>query len=238
MQIHFDYKSNIHMLKSHRFQIPKKQFVNAFSFRRMTTSNSSPYADYEMFQVATVRKEAPLFTAKAVIEGKISPKPLNLIDFRGKYVVLLFYPLDFTFVCPTEILAYNKRLAEFECKNTQALCISVDSVYSHLAWSRLPLTEGGLGDNSNPVRIPMLSDITKEISKDYGVLIENEGISLRGQFIIDMNGILRHSSINDLPIGRNVEETLRTLQAIQFSDENKGHVMPCDWTPGHGSIKI
>ncbi|KNH04255.1 peroxiredoxin [Perkinsela sp. CCAP 1560/4] len=231
--------------KALRFFAPRTQSTRASTARLISQptrafANSAKvmcYADYETFQIATVRKEAPLFTAKAVIEGKITPKPVSLVDFRGKYVVVLFYPLDFTFVCPTEVLGYNKRLKEFEEKNTQVLAISVDSVYSHLAWSTTPAAHGGLNEEPHLIKIPMLSDITKEISKDYGVLIESEGIALRGQFIIDMKGIVRHVGINDLPIGRSVDETLRLLNAVQYSDNNKGNVMPCDWQPGKATIK-
>ena len=205
---------------------------------RHSGSSTLPYSDYETFQPATVRCEAPIFSAKAVIAGKITPKPINLTDYRGKYVVLLFYPLDFTFVCPTEILAYNEKLKAFSEKNTQLLCVSVDSVYSHLAWSTLPVSQNGLVKDAKPIEIPLLSDMTKEISKDYGVLIESDGVALRGQFIIDTNGILRHASINDLPIGRSVDETWRLVQAIQYADQNKGQVMPCDWKPGDSAIKV
>uniref|UniRef100_A0A7S4V111 Thioredoxin domain-containing protein n=1 Tax=Paramoeba aestuarina TaxID=180227 RepID=A0A7S4V111_9EUKA len=219
-----------------RSKIPATRMLTTASARCLSHSPKALCypSDYETFQIATVRKEAPIFTAKGVVEGKIAPKPFTLTDFRGKYVVLLFYPLDFTFVCPTEIVAYNKRRKEFEDINTQVLTMSVDSVYSHAAWSSKPKQQGGISDD--PIKIPMLSDITKEISKDYGVLIENEGIALRGQFIIDKSGILRHSSVNDLQIGRNVDETLRILHAVQYSDTHKGSVMPCGWKPGQDVI--
>eukprot|EP00759_Apiculatamorpha_spiralis_P020542 PhF_6_TR25839/c1_g1_i1/m.36504 len=210
-------------------------FLSSSSSSRMRMMSSTPmlrcYADYESFQVATVRREAPQFTAKAVINGEINN--LTLADYKGKYVVLLFYPLDFTFVCPTEITAFSDRAAEFEKLGAQVLAISVDSAYSHLAWTKQPRNQGGLGE----MKIPLVADITKEISKDYGVLIDEEGIALRGLFIIDPKGTVRQITINDLPIGRSVDETLRLLQAVQWSDKNPGQVMPCGWTPGAATIK-
>ncbi|KAK7198371.1 peroxidoxin [Novymonas esmeraldas] len=181
--------------------------------------------DYQMYRTATVREPAPQFAGKAVVDGAI--KEISSNDYKGKYIVLFFYPMDFTFVCPTEIIAFSDRQAEFEKLNTQLIAVSCDSVYSHLAWVNTPRKKGGLGE----LRIPLLADKTMEVARDYGVLIEDTGIALRGLFVIDKNGVLRHSTINDLPVGRNVDEALRVVEAFQYADEN-GDVIPCGWTPG------
>ncbi|CCW63716.1 unnamed protein product [Phytomonas sp. EM1] len=199
--------------------------------RAFTATTPLLNTDYEMYRTASVREPAPEFAGKAVVNGSI--KEINMNDFKGKYVVLLFYPMDFTFVCPTEIIAFSDRHAEFEKINTQVIAVSCDSEYSHLAWVNTPRKSGGLGE----MRIPLLADKNLEISRDYGVLIENMGISLRGLFIIDKNRILRHSTINDLPVGRSVDETLRVVQAFQYSDEH-GDVIPCDWKPGRLTMDV
>mmetsp|Transcript_36873 Transcript_36873/g.27269 ORF Transcript_36873/g.27269 Transcript_36873/m.27269 type:complete len:136 (+) Transcript_36873:212-619(+) len=135
---------------------------------------------------------------------------MKLSDYKGKYVVLFFYPLDFTFVCPTEIVTFNQKNKDFEQNGAQLIACSVDSQFSHMEWTKKPRDQGGLG----PMDIPLLSDLTKQISKDYGVITVDDAISLRGTFIIDGKGILRHSSINDGPVGRNIDETLRLVQAF------------------------
>ncbi|XP_028175809.1 peroxiredoxin-2-like [Ostrinia nubilalis] len=170
-----------------------------------------------------VQKPAPDFSATAVVNGEFNN--LKLADFAGKYVVLLFYPLDFTFVCPTELIAFSDRAKEFANIGCQVIGISTDSEYSHLAWTNTPRKEGGVGK----LDFPLLADYKKTISSDYGVLID-EGIALRGMFIIDKNGILRHMSVNDLPVGRSVEEALRLVKAFQFSDKH-GEVCPANWNP-------
>ncbi|XP_072275405.1 peroxiredoxin-1 [Pyxicephalus adspersus] len=163
---------------------------------------------------AQIGKPAPDFTATAVMpDGQF--KDLKLSDYRGKYVVFFFYPLDFTFVCPTEIIAFSDRVEEFKKLNTEVIAASVDSHFSHLAWTNSPRKDGGLG----PMKIPLVSDTRHTISKDYGVLKEDEGISFRGLFIIDEKGILRQITINDLPVGRSVDETLRLVQAFQHTDK-------------------
>jgi len=187
--------------------------------------------DYEALQVAAVQKPAPMWKAKAVENGAI--KEVSLSQYAGKYVVMLFYPLDFTFVCPTEIIAFSDRAAEFEKLNCQLLAVSVDSVFSHLAWNKTDRKKGGLGE----MKIPLVADITKEISRDYGVLIESEGIALRGLFVIDDKGIVRSITVNDLPVGRSVDETLRVVEAFQYVDKN-GEVVPCNWTPGKPTINV
>lgn len=150
--------------------------------------------------------------------------------FVGKYVVLIFYPLDFTFVCPTEIIAFNDRKAEFEAVNTEILLCSVDSHFSHLAWTNVPRNQGGLG----PITVPMLADINKSIARNYGVLLD-DGVAARGTFIIDNNGTLRQFSVNDPPVGRSVDEVLRLVKAYQFVDVH-GEVCPINWTPGSSTI--
>jgi alkyl hydroperoxide reductase subunit AhpC len=180
--------------------------------------------------VAQVQKPAPDFTATAVVGGEF--KQLTLSKFRGKYVLLFFYPLDFTFVCPTEIVAFSDRIAEFEKRGCQVLGASVDSHYSHLAWIKTPRKEGGLGD----LKYPLLSDLNKTISREYGVLLDDGGVALRGLFLIDREGIIRHITINDLPLGRNVDEALRVLDALQFYEKN-GEVCPANWKPGAETIK-
>lgn len=185
--------------------------------------------DYQMYRTACVREPAPQFAGKAVVNGAIAD--INSNDYKGKYVVLLFYPMDFTFVCPTEIISFSDRHMEFEKLNTQVVAVSCDSEFSHLAWVNTPRKKGGLGE----MKIPVLSDKAMDIARDYGVLIEEKGIALRGLFIIDKNGILRHSTINDLPVGRNVDEALRVVEAFQYADEN-GDVIPCGWTPGKPTL--
>jgi len=177
----------------------------------------------------SVSKQAPDWEGTAVINGQF--KELKLSDFQGKYLVLLFYPLDFTFVCPTEIIAFSDRVEEFRALNTEVVACSIDSHFTHLAWLKTPRKEGGLG----PVKIPMLSDINHQISKDYGVFIEDLGHALRGLFIIDGKGILRQITMNDLPVGRSVDETLRLVQAFQYTDKN-GEVCPAGWKPGGATI--
>jgi alkyl hydroperoxide reductase subunit AhpC len=176
-----------------------------------------------------VQKEAPDFTAAAVVNGQIVER-YSLNSNRGKYVLLFFYPLDFTFVCPTEIVAFSDRVAEFEKRHCQVIGVSVDSQFSHLAWVNTPRAEGGLGE----LKYPLVADLTKKISADYGVLLD-AGIALRGLFLIDKGGIVRHVTINDLPLGRSVDEALRVLDALQFFEKN-GEVCPADWKPGADTI--
>jgi len=173
-----------------------------------------------------VGQKAPEFKADAV-SGK-EFKQVALSDYKGKYVVLFFYPLDFTFVCPTEITAFSDMAAEFEKSNAKIVGVSVDSKFSHLAWVSQSRAEGGLGD----INFPLVADLTKEISRKYGVLIEEVGISLRGVFIIDPNGILKVQMVNNNNIGRNVKEVLRLVQADQYVESHAGEVCPANWTPG------
>lgn len=173
-----------------------------------------------------VRKPAPDFTAEAVLKNG-DFKEITLSHYRGeKYVALFFYPLDFTFVCPSEIIAFSKRAKAFEERGAQILGVSVDSKFSHYAWRNTPIEKGGIGN----IEFPLISDLSKEIARDYGVLVD-DAVALRGTFIIDPKGIVRHATINDLPIGRNVDETLRIIDAIQFTDRH-GEVCPAGWTKG------
>jgi len=177
-----------------------------------------------------VTKEAPDFTAQAVMPDS-SFAELKLSSYRGRYVVLFFYPLDFTFVCPSEIIAFDAALARFQKKNTQVLGCSVDSHFTHLAWKNTPRKQGGIG----PIQYPLVSDLTKQISRDYGVLFDDR-VALRGLFLIDKAGIVRHALVNDLPIGRSVDEAIRVLDALQFHEEH-GDVCPANWHQGEEAMK-
>ncbi|NJO43561.1 MAG: peroxiredoxin [Cyanobacteria bacterium CRU_2_1] len=173
-----------------------------------------------------VGQAAPDFTATAVYDQEF--KTIKLSDYRGKYVVLFFYPLDFTFVCPTEITAFSDRYEEFKSLNTEVLGVSVDSEFSHLAWIQTDRKSGGVGD----LNYPLVSDIKKEISAAYNVLDPEAGIALRGLFIIDKDGVIQHATINNLAFGRSVDETSRTLQAIQYVQSHPDEVCPAGWKPG------
>lgn len=175
-------------------------------------------------------KPAPEFKGQAVVDGEF--KDISLSNYKGKYLVLFFYPLDFTFVCPTEIIAFSDRVEEFRAINCEVVACSTDSVFSHLAWTNTPRKQGGLGN----MKIPLLADKTMEISRTYGVLKEDDGISFRGLFIIDDKGNLRQITMNDLPVGRSVDETLRLVQAFQFTDKH-GEVCPAGWKPGADTIR-
>ena len=179
--------------------------------------------------VLILEKPAPIFRGTAVINGDF--KDIALDAFKGKYVVLFFYPLDFTFVCPTEIIAFSDRANEFAAINCQLIAASCDSHFSHLAWVNTPRNEGGLGK----MQIPLLADKSASIAKDYQVYNEATGIPYRGLFIIDCKGNLRQITINDLPVGRSVDETLRLVQAFQYTDKH-GEVCPANWKPGSKTI--
>lgn len=176
-----------------------------------------------------VGEHAPSFTANAVVDGEI--KKVSLADYRGKYVVLFFYPKDFTFVCPTEIIAFSDRAKEFEALNCQLIAASTDTEECHLAWIRTPRSRGGLGY----MQIPIVADTTKEIAARYGVLIEKMGVAHRGLFIINPLGVVEQITVNNLPIGRSVDETLRLLNAIRFVDKH-GEVCPANWKPGEKTM--
>ncbi|RMF22180.1 MAG: peroxiredoxin [Cyanobacteria bacterium J083] len=173
-----------------------------------------------------VGQPAPDFTATAVFDQEF--KTIKLSDYKGKYVVLFFYPLDFTFVCPTEIIAFSDRYSEFSNLNTEVLGVSVDSEFAHLAWIQTDRKQGGIGE----IAYPLVSDIKKEISTAYNVLDPDAGVALRGLFIIDKEGIIQHATINNLSFGRSVDETLRTLKAIQYVQTHPDEVCPAGWQEG------
>jgi peroxiredoxin (alkyl hydroperoxide reductase subunit C) len=178
-----------------------------------------------------VGQPAPDFSATAVYDMEF--KTVKLSDYRGKkYVVLFFYPLDFTFVCPTEITAFSDRYDDFAKLDTEILGVSVDSEYSHLAWIQTDRKAGGVGE----LRYPLVSDLKKEISAAYNVLDPGAGVALRGLFIIDKEGIIQHATINNLAFGRSVDETLRTLQAIQYVQSHPDEVCPANWQPGQKTM--
>ena len=177
-----------------------------------------------------VGSPAPDFAGEACVGDDF--KNIKLEDFNGKWVVLFFYPLDFTFVCPTEIVAFNDALGEFENLNTQVIGCSVDSKFSHLAWNKTSLDKGGLGG----VKYPLLADLTKNISRDYGVLLEKAGVALRGLFLIDADGVLQYQTVNNLSVGRSVKETLRIIKAFQWSMQH-GDVCPANWDEGQEAMK-
>jgi len=181
--------------------------------------------------VAIVQKPAPAFKASAVIDGLFHD--ISLADYIGQWVVLFFYPMDFTFVCPTEILAFNDALPQFKEINAVVLSCSTDSHFAHLAWATQTRQQGGLGPD---LQLPLVADKTMHIARSYGVLIEEEGVALRGLFIIDPKGILRQITINDQAVGRSVDETIRLIKALQFTDEH-GEVCPANWTEGSKTIK-
>lgn len=180
--------------------------------------------------MSLVTKHAPDFTAQAVTANNTFEE-FKLSSLRGRYVVLFFYPLDFTFVCPSEILAFNKKVEEFKKRNTELVSVSVDSHFTHFAWKNVEPKKGGIGN----VQFTMVADLTKNIARDYGVLV-NDAVALRGLFLIDKEGVVRHELVNDLPLGRNVEDTLRLVDALQFFEKH-GEVCPANWHPGEEGMK-
>lgn len=178
-----------------------------------------------------VTQEAPDFTAEAVMPDNTFGQ-IKLSSFKGKYVVLFFYPLDFTFVCPSEILAFNKRLEDFKTRNCEVIGVSVDSKFTHLAWKSTAVENGGIGN----IQYPLVQDLTKSIARSYGILV-NDAVALRGLFLIDTKGIVRHAVINDLPLGRSVTEALRMVDALQFVETHGDQVCPADWQEGEAAMK-
>lgn len=176
-------------------------------------------------------RQAPEFKADAVINGEIK-EGVSLSDYKGKYKILFFYPLDFTFVCPTELHAFQDKLGEFEKRGAQVIGVSVDSKFSHLAWINTPKKVGGI----EGVTYPLISDLNKTISADYDVLVEDAGIAYRGLFLIDKKGVVQHQVVNNLPLGRSVDETLRMLDALIYFEKN-GEVCPADWHAGDSGMK-
>lgn len=199
------------------------------SYHNSAKLSANIYYDTEESS-AFIGKPAPLFTAPAVIDGEV--QTIKLDDYKGKWTVLLFYPKDFTFVCPTEIIAFSDKHDKFKALNAQVIALSTDTEECHLAWTHVPRKKGGLGH----MNIPLVADTTKSISADYGVLIQELGIALRGLFIINPEGILQQIVINNLPVGRSVEETLRLIEAYQFVAKH-GEVCPANWKPGSKTMK-
>ncbi|MEN3976221.1 peroxiredoxin [Emcibacter sp. SYSU 3D8] len=178
-----------------------------------------------------VGRQAPDFTAAAVMPDGDIQESFNLTRYLdGSYGILFFYPLDFTFVCPSEILAYSNRSDTLAGLDAKLVSVSVDSQYSHYAWRNTPVNEGGLG----PVKFPMVADITKQIARDYGVLID-DSVALRGTFLIDRRGIVRQAIVNDLPLGRNADEAVRIVEALRFHEEH-GEVCPAGWQKGDAGM--
>ena len=178
-----------------------------------------------------VTQQAPDFTATAVMPDNSMKPDFKLSEFRGKYVILFFYPLDFTFVCPSENLAFDRALPKFKEKNCEIIGVSIDSQFSHWAWKNTPINQGGIGN----VQFPLVADLDKNISRQYGVLLD-AGIALRGTFLIDRDGVIRHAVVNDLPLGRNIDEALRMVDALQFFEKH-GDVCPANWQEGKEAMK-
>lgn len=191
-----------------------------------------------------VGKSAPDFTAKAIMPDNSIEEEFNLYNYlgikrdasgkvtkKGKIGIVFFYPLDFTFVCPSEIIAFNNRAKEFKLRKAEVIAVSVDSHFTHLAWKQTPVDKGGIGN----IQYPMVADLTKSIARDYDVLV-GDAVAFRGTFMIDGNGIVRHQIVNDLPLGRNVDEALRMVDALQFHEEY-GEVCPAGWERGDEGMK-
>jgi len=176
-----------------------------------------------------VTEQAPDFKGQAVMPDN-SFREISLSEYRGKYVLLFFYPLDFTFVCPSEILAFDRKVEQFKAKDCEIIGASVDSQYSHFAWRNTPVKEGGIGQ----IKFPLVADLSKKISQEYGILFNGE-VALRGLFLIDKEGFVRHQLVNDLPLGRSVDEAMRVLDALQFHEKH-GEVCPANWNPGEDAM--
>jgi len=180
-----------------------------------------------------VGREAPDFTANAIMADNQINESFNLKShIKGKIGIVFFYPLDFTFVCPSEIIAFNNRVKEFQKRGAEVIGVSVDSHFTHLAWKNTDVNDGGIGN----IQFPLVADLTKSIARDYDVLIEDAGVAYRGTFMIDKNGVVRHQIVNDLPLGRNVDEALRVVAALYFHVEH-GAVCPAGWNQGTEGMK-
>ena len=179
----------------------------------------------------SVCSEAPNFEAAAVMPDGSIKEDFKLSDYKGKYILLFFYPLDFTFVCPSEIIAHHNRNESFKNKDTQLIGVSIDSQFSHYAWRKTPIENGGIG----PISFPLVADTTRKIVESYGIA-NSDGVALRASFLIDRSGIIQHSTVNNLPLGRNVDEALRLIDALQFSEEH-GEVCPAGWQKGDTGMK-
>lgn len=202
--------------------------------RALCALNNFNLVELAMAEFLRVGNPAPDFEADAVVDQEFTKIKLSSYQ-KNKYVVLFFYPLDFTFVCPTEVIAFSDRYAEFAKLNTEVIGISVDSKYAHLAWIQTSLADGGLGGD---IKCPLVSDLTKAIATAFNVLDPLAGIALRGLFIIDKEGIVQHATINSLAFGRSIDETIRTLKAIQHTQIHENEVCPADWQQGMATIKV
>jgi peroxiredoxin (alkyl hydroperoxide reductase subunit C) len=178
-----------------------------------------------------VTKEAPDFTATALMPDGSFKADFKLSSLRGQKVVLFFYPLDFTFVCPSELVAFHNRIKEFQGRKAQVVGCSVDSQFTHLAWTNTPVEQGGVGK----LAYPLVADLSKNVARAYDVLL-NESVALRGSFLIDEQGVVRHQVVNDLPLGRNIDEMLRMIDALDFHKQH-GEVCPANWTKGKSGMK-
>jgi len=179
-----------------------------------------------------VGKKAPDFTAAAVMADGSINENFSLSDYDGQYRVLFFYPLDFTFVCPSELIAFDHRIKEFESRGVQVIGCSIDSQFTHAAWRNTPVNEGGIGS----VAYPLVADVKHEICQAYDVEFADAGVAFRGSFLIDKDGVVRHQVVNDLPLGRNIDEMLRMIDALQFTEEH-GEVCPAGWNKGKEGMK-
>lgn len=178
-----------------------------------------------------VTKQAPDFTAAAVMPDGTFKEDFKLSDLRGKYVVLFFWPLDFTFVCPSEIIAHNNRIDRFRELGVELVGVSIDSHFTHFAWKQTPVENGGIGN----VQFPLVADVKHDIVRAYGIE-HPDGVALRGSFLIDKDGVVQHQTINNLPLGRNVDEMIRLVEALQFTEEH-GEVCPAGWQKGQKGMK-
>ncbi len=178
-----------------------------------------------------IGKAAPTFTAPAAMPDGTVEAEFSLESLRGKYVVLFFYPLGCTFVCPTEILAFDRKLADFQELGAEVVGVSVDSQFTHVAWRNTPIDQGGI----ESIRYPLVADLTKQISRDFGVLFEQAGVAFRGTFLIDREGVVRHAVVNDLGLGRNIDEALRMVEALRHHEKH-GEVCPADWKEGQDAM--
>ena len=180
-----------------------------------------------------VGKAAPDFSAVAVMGNNEINETFNLKKYiDGKYAVIFFWPLDFTFVCPSELIAFDHRLDEFRKRNVEVIGVSIDSQFTHLAWKNTPVEKGGIGQ----VKYPMVADVKHEVCKAYDVEFDEKGVAFRGSFLIDRAGIVRHQVVNDLPLGRDIDEMLRIVDALQFTEEH-GEVCPAGWSKGKAGMK-
>ena len=179
-----------------------------------------------------VGREAPDFTAAAVLPDGTIKDDFKLSDFRGQYVVMFFYPLDFTFVCPSEIIAHDHRMKAFAERGVQVIGVSIDSQFTHHAWRNTPVEKGGIGS----VQFPLVADVNHEITLDYGIAHPDAGVAMRASFLIDKEGVVQHQVVNNLPLGREVDEMLRLVDALQFHEEH-GEVCPAGWQKGKPGMK-